>query len=166
MHSRVFFHRSYGLQKRIKSYSPFLAGAWLYLSQLRLIVVPKKSGRSNYRTSKQRLDDNRWVVIFPEGTRVNPWDKKRFKMGGAILASNVDYPVVPVAHNAGEFWPRHSFIKYPGCISVCIGPVITAFGQPPEEIIKQVETWLKLRSKRFRMNRAGIADLNYCVAAH
>ncbi|HEY9051633.1 MAG TPA: 1-acyl-sn-glycerol-3-phosphate acyltransferase, partial [Gammaproteobacteria bacterium] len=50
---------------------------------------------------------------------------------------------VPVAHNAGEFWPRHSYIKWPGTITVRIGPVIHAYGGEPDDINKEVETWIE-----------------------
>lgn len=92
---------------------------------------------------KDRLDKGIWIVIFPEGTRVRPGDKKRYKMGGAALAAYSGYPVVPVAHNAGMSWPRHSYIKEPGTITMSIGKPIAAEGRTAEEVLQQVESWIE-----------------------
>lgn len=92
---------------------------------------------------KDRLDKGIWIVIFPEGTRVMPGAKKRYKMGGAILAAHAGYPVVPVAHNGGDSWPRHSYIKKPGTITMSIGEPVPTEGRTPEEIMEQVEGWIE-----------------------
>ena len=121
------------------------------LAMLKPIAIDRSAGRKAVEQmveqGRERLAEGRWVVIFPEGTRVKPGVKQRYKMGGAILASKVDYPIVPVAHNAGEFWPRHSYIKWPGTITVRIGTVIHAFGREPEDINKEVETWIESQMK-------------------
>ena len=64
-------------------------------------------------------------------------------MGGAILASESGYPVIPVAHHAGEFWARKSFVKYPGHVTVRIGPKITSKGKTPEAILKEAKDWIE-----------------------
>jgi 1-acyl-sn-glycerol-3-phosphate acyltransferase len=81
-------------------------------------------------------------MLFPEGTRVMPGQYKPFKLGGAILSQKTGYSILPVAHNAGEFWPRHSWIKWPGTIRVVIGPPIAPEGRKPDQIIKEVEQWV------------------------
>jgi len=92
---------------------------------------------------RQRLQTGRWVVVFPEGTRMAPREHGRFGIGGAYLASETGYPVVPVAHNAGRYWPRRTFIKRPGTIRVMIGPVIDSRGRKPDEINQSAEEWIK-----------------------
>jgi 1-acyl-sn-glycerol-3-phosphate acyltransferase len=67
----------------------------------------------------------------------------RYAMGGAVLAAETGYPVVPVAHNAGSFWLRRGFLKRPGTVRVVIGPVIDPRGQTAEAIIKQAEEWIE-----------------------
>jgi 1-acyl-sn-glycerol-3-phosphate acyltransferase len=94
-----------------------------------------------------RLERGLWVVMFPEGTRVAPGKRGRYKQGGAVLAARTGRPVVPVAHNAGIYWPRHSFIKYPGTIRVEIGPPIESRGRDPEAILKDVQDWIESRQK-------------------
>jgi len=91
----------------------------------------------------ERLKNGRWVVIFPEGTRIPPGEKGRYALGGALLAENSGYPIVPMAHNAGEFWPRRKFIKQPGVVKVRIGPPIDSKGKSASEINKEVETWIE-----------------------
>lgn len=117
------------------------------LALLETIAIDRSAGRQAMEQlverSKKKLDQGRWIVIFPEGTRVSPGAKQRYKLGGAVLASQVDYPVVPIAHNAGEFWPKHSFIKYPGTITVRIGKPMYCKGQKPEEIMRDVEKWIE-----------------------
>ena len=121
------------------------------LALLQPIAIDRSAGKKAIdqiiEQGKQKLDQGRWVVIFPEGTRVAPGKKLRYKQGGAMLGCNVDYPIVPVAHNAGEFWPKHSFIKYPGEVTVSIGPPIHAYGRSPDEVNKEVEQWIENKMK-------------------
>ena len=95
------------------------------------------------RQGKERLGNGRWVVIFPEGTRVPPGQTGRYGIGGAVLASASGYPVVPVAHNAGEFWPRRGFIKRPGVITVAVGPPIESRGKDPDVIKEEAKIWIE-----------------------
>ena len=92
---------------------------------------------------EKKLKQGRWIIIFPEGTRLALGEKNRYKIGGPILASQVDYPIVPIAHNAGEYWPKHSLIKWPGTITVSIGPLIRGYGKKPDDIKEAVETWIE-----------------------
>lgn len=91
----------------------------------------------------KKLNDGKWMVLFPEGTRTPPGKSHKYKIGGALLAEKSGYPVIPIAHNAGEFWPRHSFIKWPGTISVIIGPAIETKGRSAEDINTEVYNWIE-----------------------
>ncbi|MEQ1544219.1 lysophospholipid acyltransferase family protein [Methyloglobulus sp.] len=94
------------------------------------------------------LKEGLWVVVFPEGTRM-PVDKiVSFSAGGAMLAQKSGYPVIPIAHNAGKFWPRYSFLKYPGTIKVKIGPPIASKGRKTADINKEAEDWVKLAMQK------------------
>ena len=99
------------------------------------------------RKGKQRLEQGFWVIVFPEGTRVGPGEKRKYQQGGAWLASYARAPVVPVAHNAGRVWPRNSFLKYPGMVTVRIGPPIESAGRPAEEITAQAEAWIESQQR-------------------
>lgn len=90
-----------------------------------------------------RLNEGRWLVIFPEGTRMPPGQPGKFQAGGAMLASRCNALVVPVAHNAGKFWRKNGFLKQPGVIQVRIGKTIDSAGKTPREINTQAEAWIK-----------------------
>ncbi|OUD12502.1 lysophospholipid acyltransferase family protein [Thioflexithrix psekupsensis] len=91
----------------------------------------------------ERLRAGHSVIIFPEGTRVAPGERKRYGLGAANLAIAANVPLVPVAHNAGIFWRRNGFIKYPGTIQVVIGQPIQVQGKTVQEIMSEVETWVE-----------------------
>lgn len=116
------------------------------------IAIDRKAGTSAMEqiqtNGKIRLDAGNWVCIFPEGTRVSPEKKVRFKSGGAKLAVHAGYPICPVAHNAGECWPRNGLIKTPGTITVSIGPKIEVTGKTADQVIKEVETWITEERKK------------------
>lgn len=99
------------------------------------------------RRGRIRLRQGFWVVIFPEGTRVRPGQRRKYRLGGAWLASHSGAPVVPVAHNAGRFWPRNSFLKYPGTVTVRIGPAIDSEGRAPEDINAMAEMWIETQQR-------------------
>ena len=132
------------LLKRELLWVPFFGWG---LAMLEPIAIDRKSGKKAMRQlleqGTERLRAGRWVVIFPEGTRIAPGKKGRYAPGGARLAKRSGYPVVPVAHNAGEFWPRRGFIKHPGMIKVVIGPVIESRDKTAEEINAAAETWIE-----------------------
>jgi 1-acyl-sn-glycerol-3-phosphate acyltransferase len=91
----------------------------------------------------KRLHENLSVVIFPEGTRTHASGPGRYRIGGAVLAAESGYPVIPVAHNAGEFWKRKGFIKKPGHITVRIGPAIETKGKTAETILDEAKQWIE-----------------------
>lgn len=92
---------------------------------------------------KERLRSGIWVTIFPEGTRLPPGETRRYGVSGAALAQEANVPIVPVAHNAGDVWPRQTFIKRPGIVRFVIGPPISAQGRPPRETNLVVQEWIE-----------------------
>jgi 1-acyl-sn-glycerol-3-phosphate acyltransferase len=96
----------------------------------------------------QRLQQGLWVVIFPEGTRIAPGIRGKYQPGGGMLAEQAGCPVVPVAHNSGYFWPRNSLKKWPGTITMVIGPPIDSKGKSAEFIMAQVEDWIETTVER------------------
>jgi len=116
------------------------------LAMLQSIAIDRGSGRKAVEQivdqGKQRLDTGKWIVIFPEGTRVAPGKRKKFGIGGAVLAEKTGYPVVLVAHNAGDFWRRRSLIKRPGIIKVVVGPIINSKDKTAVEIKEIAEHWI------------------------
>jgi 1-acyl-sn-glycerol-3-phosphate acyltransferase len=102
---------------------------------------------------RARLQAGTWVVIFPEGTRVAPGHRRRYGIGGAALAAASGYPVVPVAHNAGRYWPRRGFQKKSGTIRVVIGPAIHTHGKSAEEINRAAEEWIEDKMAEIEVRR-------------
>ena len=116
------------------------------------IALDRKAGRKAVdqliEQGRDRLERGRWVMIFPEGTRIAPGKKGRYKIGGASLAEATGYPVIPVAHNSGEYWPRRGFIKKPGTIEVRIGKPIEATNRTAQEILQEAENWIEGQMKQ------------------
>jgi len=115
------------------------------------IAIDRRRGHSALRfmakRGRQRLEQGFWVVVFPEGTRVRPGEKRAYQIGGAWLAAASGAPVVPVAHNAGLLWPRYAFLKRPGTITVRIGPPIDSAGRDPATINSLAKTWIDEQQK-------------------
>lgn len=118
-----------------------------YVALLEPIAIDRKK-RKNAMSQvvalgKARLHTGRWVVVFPEGTRVAPHERIPYKKGGAVLAAKSGYPVVPVAHNAGCFWPRKGFLKYPGTVILVIGPPIDSTNHSANDINTAAQRWIE-----------------------
>ena len=89
-----------------------------------------------------KIKAGRSILIFPEGTRTPPGTKRKFRIGGSLLAAQSGAPIVPVAHNSGSFWARKQFTKKPGTIKMIIGPEISTQGKSAEQINKKVYEWI------------------------
>lgn len=145
---KIFPPQVYVLKKELLRL-PFLGWG---LAQMPNIGIDRKAGKDALRQvaeqGRARLREGFWVVVFPEGTRAAVGKKLRFKVGGAHLAVEAGVPVVPVAHNAGEFWPRNSFLKHPGEVLVSIGPPIYPDGLTAAEVNAQAEAWIDAEMHR------------------
>jgi 1-acyl-sn-glycerol-3-phosphate acyltransferase len=121
------------------------------------IAIDRSAGRSALdqvvEQGRNRLEQGFWVVIFPEGTRIPIGQKGKYRIGGAWLATHTGVPVVPVAHNAGEFWARNAFIKKPGTITVSIGKPIDPSGMEPNALNAQVESWIESEMARISQHK-------------
>ena len=103
--------------------------------------------RAMARLGGERLAQGFWIVVFPEGTRVAPGERRRYHPGGAWLAAATGAPVVPVAHNAGLCWPRNAFLKRPGIVTVRIGRSIDPTGHDAQSINAMAEQWIEEQQK-------------------
>lgn len=111
------------------------------------IAIDRKAGgiavNEVVTQGRRRLDEGRWILIFPEGTRMPPGQTRRYGVSGALLASRTGRKVIPVAHNAGYFWPRRGLLKKPGTIRVVIGPPIETAGRDPRSINEEAQAWIE-----------------------
>ena len=93
--------------------------------------------------ARERLQKGRWIIIFPEGTRMPVGQPGPFQAGGAFVACKTGAPLLPVAHNAGVFWSKkRSFFKKPGTVEVVIGPAIDSEGRKARDINLEAEAWI------------------------
>ena len=117
------------------------------MAMLSPIAIDRGDGRAALRQIAeqgiQRLANGMGVLIFPEGTRVASGQIGKYGIGGAWLATHASALVVPVAHNAGEFWPKNAWLKYPGLITVSIGPAIDPAGMKPDALNQLVQAWIE-----------------------
>lgn len=95
-----------------------------------------------------RLAQGRWIVLFPEGTRTPAGTRIRYRTGGPRLAVRTGVPVVPIAVNSGECWPRRAFTLRPGTITVSIGRPIASVGKTAETLAAEVESWIESEMHR------------------
>lgn len=124
---------------------------WGLVAMNSIIINRQDKVRANQHIleqGKERFQHGFWITVFPEGTRIKPGKRGKYKLGAARLAQALDAPMVPVAHNAGEFWPRNSFLKYPGVVTVVIGSAIyPTANSTPEALMTQTETWIEARQQ-------------------
>lgn len=132
--------------KRELLYVPFFGWA---MAMVKPIAIDRSNPKAALKQLARRGDEclraGAWVLIFPEGTRVPVGQMGKFSRGGAALAAHAGLPVLPVAHNAGRFWPKQGWSKTPGCIDVIYGPPLYAKGEDSRsiaELNQRAEAWI------------------------
>ena len=145
----IIFPKQTWVMKRELLWAPVFG--WV-LRLYQPIAIDRKAGRVAVEQvisqGRDRLEDGDWVIIFPEGTRVAPGQVGRDGLSGALLAINTGRPVIPVAHNAGEFWPRRSWRKRSGTIHIVIGEPIQSAGRNPRDLMNEVQHWIETTVSR------------------
>ena len=138
-----FPHMSIILKKELLNI-PFFGWG---LRAIRPIAIDRNAGRAAIselnRQGEMRLQQNLCVLCFPEGTRKSPGDTPDYKVGGAMLASKTGAPILPIALNSGECWPKKGFLKKSGRISVIIGPCIETQDKKSSMILQEVQDWIE-----------------------
>jgi len=131
-------------------YAPLFRGAIK-----RFGLIPVKRGMGGTEVSKvvnigkQRLLENKWIIIFPEGTRMPYRQTKKYGLSGAILAKGAGVDVLPISHNSGKFWKRRGILKRPGKIIFSIGTPIQTKGKSIDEINKEAQNWIEAEIRSF-----------------
>ncbi|HSI51515.1 MAG TPA: lysophospholipid acyltransferase family protein [Ideonella sp.] len=97
---------------------------------------------------KRFMAQGNWVIMFPEGTRIERGERGVYKTGASRLAVSTGTPIVPVAVTSARCWPRKSFLLRPGTIDVSIGRPIPVEGRRPDELMREVEAWIEAEMRR------------------
>jgi 1-acyl-sn-glycerol-3-phosphate acyltransferase len=152
----LLFPRQCWVLKRELLWAPFLGWAvWA----LRPIAIDRGAGQKAVAQvlaqGKARLEEGHWVMIFPEGTRVPAGETRRYGLSGALLAQEAGRLLVPVSHDAGDFWPRRGWVKKPGTVTVRIGPPVDPAGRDPREVNAEIQAWVEAQIVDMRRARAG-----------
>ena len=117
------------------------------MATLKCIAINRGDGgkavKQVIRHGKERLAEGIWVSIFPEGTRMAPGETRPYGISGAALARDAGCLVVPVAHNARDFFPRTGLPERPGRIRICVGPPIDPSAQDPKETNRIAQAWIE-----------------------
>ncbi|MBD3669612.1 MAG: 1-acyl-sn-glycerol-3-phosphate acyltransferase [Gammaproteobacteria bacterium] len=136
-------HQAWILKQELM-WVPFFGWA---MAAIGTIPIIRGSGRTAIKriieSGRRYMNEGSWIMVFPEGTRVAPGEEKRFGIGGAMLAASTSARVLPVAHNAGEFWPRKGFIKYAGTIRVVIGEPIDTADMKADTVNEVIDAWMR-----------------------
>ena len=130
-------------------YAPLFRGA---IKRFGLIPVKRGMGGSEVdkvvSIGRQRLLENKWIIIFPEGTRMPYNQTKRYGLSGAVLAKGAGVAVLPISHNSGKYWKRRGLLKHPGRIIFSIGKPIQTKGKSISTINKVAQNWIESEIKR------------------
>jgi 1-acyl-sn-glycerol-3-phosphate acyltransferase len=141
-----FLPRQTWVIKRELLWAPVLGWVLVFLKP---IAINRRAGRSAVQQvidkGLKRLAEGFWIVVFPEGTRVAAGQTRKYGLSGALLASAAGRPVVPVAHNAGSYWPRRGLVKRAGTIRVVVGAPIPTAGREPREVNDEARRWIEAR---------------------
>ena len=132
------------VMKRELLWLPFLGWGLALFSPIFINRADRKNAmRLTVEIGKERLAQGFNIMVYPEGTRIAVGKRAKYKLGGTYIAVQTGARVLPVAHNAGLLWPRNSFLKRPGKVTVVIGEPIASAGHTPEDLMREVENWIE-----------------------
>ena len=128
---------------------PFFGWA---MGRLDMIHIDRKQRAQAFNKvvaqGKLLLAQGIWIIMFPEGTRIERGQSGQYKSGGARLAIETGAPVIPIAVSSAKCWPRKAYIKRPGIVDVSIGKAIPSSGRQPDELMQEVQTWIEAEMRR------------------
>ena len=128
---------------------PFFGWA---MGRLDMIHIDRKQRAQAFNKvvaqGKLLLAQGIWIIMFPEGTRIERGQSGQYKSGGARLAIETGAPVIPIAVSSAKCWPRKAYIKRPGIVDVSIGKAIPSNGRQPDELMQEVQTWIEAEMRR------------------
>ncbi len=124
------------------------------ISLLKPIIIDRgdklKAIKKVITQGKDRLNKGISVVIFPEGTRQPVTKLGDYQNGAVAIAKSSGYDILPIYHDAGKLWPRGSFIKKPGVITVTIGKPMSSSNGSTAEITDNIRNWTLEQSRKIQ----------------
>ncbi len=153
----LLFPRQCWVVKHELMWAPFLGWAvWA----IRPIAIDRGAGQKAITQvlsmGRARLEEGHWVMIFPEGTRVPAGETRRYGLSGVLLARESGRLLVPVAHNAGDYWPRRGWVKWPGTVTFRIGPPVDPSGREPRQVNEEIQAWVEAQVAELRASKAPV----------
>jgi 1-acyl-sn-glycerol-3-phosphate acyltransferase len=128
---------------------PFFGWAMGRLDMVHIDRSKKKEAWNKVAEQGQALmDKGTWIIMFPEGTRLDLGERGNYKNGASRLAVATGASLVPIAVTSARCWPRRTFRMVPGVVEVSVGPPISAVGRRPDELMKEVESWIETEMHR------------------
>ena len=135
--------------KRELLYVPFFGWAMGRLDMIHIDRSKRSEAWNKVAEQGRRMAaEGIWVIMFPEGTRIARGKQGVYKSGASRLAIATGVPIVPIAASSAKCWPRKSFLLRPGVIDVSIGAPIASQGREPDELLREVETWIEAEMRR------------------
>jgi 1-acyl-sn-glycerol-3-phosphate acyltransferase len=123
---------------------PFFGWALAMLEPIALDRSQKRGAlKQLLGQGKDRLERGIPIIIFPQGTRLPTGELGVFNKGGAMLAASAQVPLIPMAHNAGVYWPGKSLLKKPGTITLRIGKPIASDQRGVSDLHDESVSWVK-----------------------
>ncbi|HTL76810.1 MAG TPA: lysophospholipid acyltransferase family protein [Casimicrobiaceae bacterium] len=155
--SRLLPPLAYVAKKELLSL-PFFGWAFRLASP---ITIDRKAGQDAMsqiaKQGRERFAQGFWIMLYPEGTRIAPGRRVRYKTGAARLAIDMRTPILPIAHNAGWLWPKGILGKQAGTITLSIGEPIPPDGKDAGRLMQAVESWIENEVARIGDPRAAHA---------
>ena len=124
-------------------YLPVFRGVF---KKFKLIPVKRGLGAAEVlkvrEMGRERLNSGNWIIIFPEGTRMQYDKSKRYGLSGSILAKETGSMVLPISHNSGKYWKRRGLLKHKGIISFFIGKPFQTRNMTIDKINDVAKKWI------------------------
>jgi 1-acyl-sn-glycerol-3-phosphate acyltransferase len=130
-------------------YVPFFGWS---MARMDMIHIDRSQGAQAFKKmvaeGKRLLAQGTWIIMFPEGTRIERGQVGEYKTGGTRMAIQCGVPVIPIAVTSAKCWPRKAFIKSPGIVDISIGKPISSVGRRPDELMEEVKAWIEAEMRR------------------
>ena len=137
---QYLFHPLCTLLKRELLYIPLWGWAMGLLNPIAINrSKPKEAILQTLEEGSKRLEEGLFVLLFPEGTRIEAGKVGNYARSSFELAKRNNVKVLPICHNSGDCWPAHKFIKHSGTIKLSIGEPIKVIDS--KESAEEVRAW-------------------------